>query len=299
MHRSIKIVAGLIILFLCYGCSLFEETDARRNQQKSDPNTFQPISDSASTKQAFAELGDAINLVDDKMEAMEIRVSNQHGQIQLFSFGVIILVFVSVLSVWISFVLLKDYFRKKFYQMRHIPQQAAPLTSDAQLFSKLNQIHYGHKDLLGEIKSINLQMETLKNELLELKKVSLKLSLAQNSPQTTIPEPKPEPVETLYFGLPDKEQMSFDPGRAKLTIEPGRAFYKLDVIGEKGEVDLVDNHESIKTTLNNVSSYIEVICESENEPNAGTKRVHTIEKGKVELIDGLWKVLQKVKIRYE
>lgn len=109
----------------------------------------------------------------------------------------------------------------------------------------------------------------------------------------------PQSEEIIYFQVPHAKNKAFDVKNGNTSFQPGRSFYQLTISGNTATVEFCDNRESMQTALNNITSYVEIICDSSNEPKSGYSKIVTLEKGEAELRDDKWFVTKNVKIKYE
>ena len=103
----------------------------------------------------------------------------------------------------------------------------------------------------------------------------------------------------FYMATPNKDG-SFSMASYSEVFMPSVSIYKFMPIGDdQAEFKFESDPEGMRDALNFSTSYIEPVCDEENDLTPETKRVLTVTNGLAELINGQWTVLRKAAIRYE
>jgi len=126
------------------------------------------------------------------------------------------------------------------------------------------------------------------------------MTFLRNQPVETAK--KSEPVETMtdfYMSTPNKDG-SFNMASYTETFRPSVSIYRFSPLTKtQAEFQFESDEQGMRDALNFSKSYIEPVCEEENDVTPESKRIITLKKGLADLHNGQWTVVRKALIRYE
>lgn len=147
------------------------------------------------------------------------------------------------------------------------------------------------------IKQLNDSLLALQVEL-EHMADDVMLFLKQQ-PAEPVKEEKPAVKADFYMSTPNRDG-SFSMASYSEVFMPSVSIYKFMPIGkDQAEFKIESDEQGMRDALNFSTSYIEPVCDEENDLTPDTKRVLTVANGLAESINGQWTVLRKALVRYE
>ena len=121
----------------------------------------------------------------------------------------------------------------------------------------------------------------------------------KQQPAEPVKEEKPAVKADFYMSTPNRDG-SFSMASYSEVFMPSVSIYKFMPIGkDQAEFKIESDEQGMRDALNFSTSYIEPVCDEENDLTPDTKRVLTVANGLAESINGQWTVLRKALVRYE
>jgi uncharacterized coiled-coil protein SlyX len=146
------------------------------------------------------------------------------------------------------------------------------------------------KELSDTLLALQVEMEHMADDV---------MSFLKQQPIEPVKEEKPEPKADFYMSTPNKDG-SFSMASYSEVFMPSVSIYKFMPIGdEQAEFRIESDEQGMRDALNFSASYIQPVCEEENDLTPETKRIVTVRNGLANLNKGQWTVLRKALVRYE
>ncbi len=138
--------------------------------------------------------------------------------------------------------------------------------------------------------NIKFENETLKTNIIkEMPKVQV--DIPKNQPETPINiKTEPKDFQTFYSQIPENGIFELE------LVNNFDTLYKITTYGNEGEYEFIANNR-LDIIASNLSLYIDTAC-NYTHFNPSFFKIETKQKGKIQLVEGKWKILEKSKIEF-
>ncbi|WP_118195598.1 hypothetical protein [Albibacterium indicum] len=147
-----------------------------------------------------------------------------------------------------------------------------------------------------EIKKLTETMLALQTELEKMAQDTI--NLLHQSPQKQAPKEEKPVLRDFYMSTPNKDG-SFNSASYSERFLPSVSIYHFIPLNEsEAEFEFESDEQGTRDALNFSQSYIEPVCDEENDVTPDSKKVVTLRKGLAEKTNGSWIVRQKAVVMY-
>jgi len=147
------------------------------------------------------------------------------------------------------------------------------------------------RDLTTALMALQTEVEKMADDAMSFLKQQPVGAPAINAPT--------EILTDFYMSTPNKDG-SFNMASYSETFRPSVSIYHFVPFNKtQAEFEFESDEQGMRDALNFSKSYIEPVCDEENDVTPDSKQIKTIDKGLVEYVNGQWVVVKKAIIRYE
>lgn len=147
-----------------------------------------------------------------------------------------------------------------------------------------------------EVKKLTETVLALQTELEKMAQDTV--SLLNQKPVQPVPKQEKEVLPDFYMSTPNKDG-SFNSASYSEQFLPSVSIYHFTPINDReAEFAFESDEQGTRDALNFSKSYIEPVCDEENDVTPDSKKVVTLRKGLVEKNNGSWIVKQKAVVMY-
>lgn len=147
-----------------------------------------------------------------------------------------------------------------------------------------------------EVKKLTETVLALQTELEKMAQDTV--SLLNQKPVQSAPKQEKEVLPDFYMATPNKDG-SFNSASYSEQFLPSVSIYHFTPINDwEAEFAFESDEQGTRDALNFSKSYIEPVCDEENDVTPDSKKVVTLRKGLVEKNNGSWIVKQKAVVMY-
>lgn len=147
-----------------------------------------------------------------------------------------------------------------------------------------------------EVKKLTETVLALQTELEKMAQDTI--TLLNQKPAQAAPKQENEVLVDFYMSTPNKDG-SFNSASYSEQFLPSVSIYHFTPINDKeAEFEFESDEQGTRDALNFSKSYIEPVCDEENDVTPDSKKVVTLRKGLVEKSNGNWIVKQKAVVMY-
>ncbi|MFB5944303.1 hypothetical protein [Albibacterium profundi] len=148
-----------------------------------------------------------------------------------------------------------------------------------------------------EVKKLTETVLALQTELEKMAQDTVKF--LNQKPVQSAPKQEKELLADFYMSTPNKDG-SFNSASYSEQFLPSVSIYHFTALNEKeAEFEFESDEQGTRDALNFSKSYIEPVCDEENDVTPDSKTVVTLRKGLVEKNNGSWIVKQKAVVMYK
>lgn len=147
-----------------------------------------------------------------------------------------------------------------------------------------------------EVKKLTETVLALQTELEKMAQDTV--TLLNQKPAQAAPKQENEVLVDFYMSTPNKDG-SFNSASYSEQFLPSVSIYHFTPVNDKeAEFEFESDEQGTRDALNFSKSYIEPVCDEENDVTPDSKKVVTLRKGLVEKSNGNWIVKQKAVVMY-
>lgn len=156
-----------------------------------------------------------------------------------------------------------------------------------------NQLTSDFQELKDQIKLLKKEVDELREKSNHSTQMVQKTVVSSGSSINSTAK-----ASAKFFLFAPQEECKFE-GTTNSTLISGKTFYEATEISTNEATFIFCNdNESATRALAKTDRYILTVCDVLNSMN-NASRIVTETPGKIQLVDGSWKVIEKAKIRYE
>lgn len=166
-----------------------------------------------------------------------------------------------------------------------------------------NEIQKENRQIKKHLKNkLFPKIENLENSLSELKKrkrVELKNNTTDRKETGKVKISSPDEVQNIkYFSAPD-ENGRFDNKRA-LDTPQGRVYYSISYAADS-KTGVIDYHQGKldQSAIDQRDSILKPVCKIRNSEISNPIKINQIKSGEAELVNGIWKINEKIQIEFQ